>query len=223
MNTWDIRTTADDVFGIADVAYKVSALVSSLCAALEQLRGIEPIWELSDQLPSVGRSVVQVPVTPELFETFFNSSIGYRAMFRRGPRIGSATNAALVDAVRSRLLASLPETVDAYLIKGGSDGPERIGHTALSRETFLRSLDPSLAKVWYSTAEIGLNGEIRRLPFGVSDGKIDVGLSSHWTEIHQDAQDCIIEVKGAFVGTWGLFQFKDPELRARTLWMKGEA
>lgn len=223
MNTWDITTTADEFFGIADVAREVSALVSNLCAALEQVVGIQPIWELSDQLPSVGRSLVQVRVTPELFETFFNSPIGYRAMFRRGPRTGSATNAALVDAVQSRLLAVLPETVDAHLIRNGSDGPERIGRTAIPRATFLRSLDPSLAKVWYSTAEVGLNGEIRRLPFGLSDAKIDVGLSYQWTEIRQDAQDCIIEVKGAFVGSCGLFQGKDPELRARTLWMKGQA
>lgn len=223
MNTWDIRTVTDDVLGIADVAQDVAALVSSLCTALEQTAGIQPIWELSDQLPSVGRSVVQVRVTPKLFETFFNSSIGYRAMFRRGPRIGSTTNAALVDAVQSRLRASLPETVDAHLIKNGSDGPEWIGPTAIPRTTFLRSLDPSLAKVWYSTAEIGPNGEIRRLPFGVSDAKINVGPSCQWTEIRQDAQDCIIELKGAFVGSCALFQFKDPELRARTLWMKGEA
>ena len=220
MNTWDIATTTDSVLGIADVAREISALVSRFCAVLERAGTIEPIWELSKGFPSVGRSVVQVRVSPELFETFFNSSIGYRAMFRRGPRIGSATNAALVNAVQSTLLTALPETVDAHLTKVG---PEWIGRTAIPRATFLRSLDPSLAKVWYSTAQIGSKGGIRPLPFGVSDGKIDVGLPDHWAEIRQDAQDCIIEVKGAFVGSCGLFQFKDPELRAHTLWSRGEA
>jgi hypothetical protein len=87
----------------------------------------------------------------------------------------------------------------------------------------LRSLDPSLAKVWYSTSEIGPTGEIRLLSTGMSDRKIDVGLPNHWVEICQDSNDCIIEVKGAFVGSCGLFQIKDPELRARTLSNKGEA
>jgi hypothetical protein len=223
MNVWDIRTLADGVLGISDVADEISALVSSISVVLEQVGNIDPIWELSDRFPLVGRSVVQLRVSPELFEAFFNSSAGYRAMFRRGRRIGSLANAALVDAVQSRLAASLPEVVDAHHIKAGLNGPDWIRRAAIPKPTFLRSLDPSLAKVWYSTAEVQSNGEIRRLPFGVSDGKIDVGLSNHWAEIRQDAEDCIIEVKGAFVGSCGLFQIKDPELRARTLSEKGEA
>ena len=187
MNTWDIATAADDVIGIADAALQISALVSRMRTALEQAGSIEPIWELTERLPSVGRSVVQVRVSPELFETFFNSSTGYRAMFRRGPRIGCATNAALIDAVQSTLSTSLPEAVDAHLIKAGSDRPECIGRTAIPRSTFLRSLDPSLAKVWYSTAEVGAKGAVRLLPSGVSGGKIDVGHPYHWAEIRQDA------------------------------------
>jgi hypothetical protein len=220
MNTWGITTSADEVLGITDVAPAISALVSRLCVALGQVDPVEPIWELSERFASVGRSVVQVRVSQELFETFFNSSNGYRAMYRRGPRIGNATNAALVAAVQSMLSTSLSETVDAHVIKVG---PEWVGHTAIQRSTFLRSLDPSLAKVWYSTAEIRPTGEIRLLPTGISDRKIDVGLACHWAEIRQDASDCIIEVKGAFVGSCGLFQHKDPELRARTLSSKGEA
>lgn len=87
----------------------------------------------------------------------------------------------------------------------------------------MRSLDPSLTKVWYSTAEIVPKGEIRLLPTGVSNQKIDVGLPDNWAEIFQNRHDCIVEVKGAFVGSCGLFQIKDPELRARTLSNKGEA
>jgi hypothetical protein len=223
MSAWNIQTAADEIRGIADVADEISTLVSSLCTALEHVGGIDPIWELSEQFPSVGRSVVQIGVGPRLFESFFNSSTGYRAMFRRGRRIGSLTNAALVDAMQSKLLAALPEMVDAHLIKPGLNGPEWIGRKAIPRPTFLRSLDPSLAKVWYSTTEIRSHGEIRPLPFGVSDEKIDVGLPHQWAAIRQDAEDCIIEVKGAFVGSCGLFQIKDPESRARTLSEKGEA
>ncbi len=220
MNTWAITTSPDEILGIAAVAREISALVSGLNAALEQAKAIEPIWELSDQFPLVGRAVVQVPVEAEFFATFFNSSAGYRAMFRRGPLIGNATNAALVSTVRSALMLSLADTANAHVIR---TGPEWIRREAISRATLVRSLDPSLAKVWYSTAEIRPKGEIRLLPTGVSDRKINVGLPHHWVEIYQDSDDCIIEVKGAFVGSCGLFQIKDPELRARTLSSKGEA
>lgn len=220
MNTWSITTSPDEILGIADVAREISALVSGLSAAVEQANSIEPILELSEQFPSVGRAVVQVPVEPDFFATFFNSSVGYRAMFRRGPRIGSATNAALISSIQSAIMKSFAETVEAHVIR---PGPEWVRREAISRSTLVRSLDPSLAKVWYSTAEILPEGKIRLLPTGVSDRKIDVGLQHQWAEICQDRNDCIIEVKGAFVGSCGLFQFKDPELRARTLSNKGEA
>ena len=125
MNTWSITTSPDEVLGIAAVAREISALVSGLSAALEQANAIEPIWELSEQFPSVGRSVVQVHVEPEFFATFFNSSVGYRAMFRRGPRIGSATNAALVSTVRSALMVRLPETANAHVIRTGPEWVRR--------------------------------------------------------------------------------------------------
>ena len=220
MNAWNITASPDEIQGITTVAREISALVLGLSAAIQQADTIEPIWELSDQFPSAGRAVVQVSVEPEFFATFFNSSAGYRAMFRRGPRIGSATNAALVSIVHSALAIAVPETVNVHVIK---TGPEWVRREAISRSTFLRSFDPSLAKVWYSTSEIGPTGEIRRLSTGMSDRKIDVGLPNHWVEICQDSNDCIIEVKGAFVGSCGLFQIKDPELRARTLSNKGEA
>jgi hypothetical protein len=115
---------------------------------------------------------------------------------------------------------SLPETVAAHLIEFG---PKWKGRTTVTRADFLRSFDPNLAKVWYSTAEVRPNGEIRLMPTGVSDGKIDVGLAHEWTEIRQKHEDCILEAKGAFIGPCGLFQLKDPELRARTLFGKGQA
>ena len=61
------------------------------------------------------------------------------------------------------------------------------------------------------------------MPTGMSDGKIDVGLAYDWAEIRQNPDDCILEAKGAFIGPDGLFQHKDPELRAHTLFRKGQA
>lgn len=220
MNTWSVTTSADEVAGIAENAAAISALVSDVSQAFKDAEPVNPIWEVSEKCPSVGRSVVQFRVSPELFEAFFNSSIGYRAMFRRGPRIGSASNAALVASVKELLSGSLPETVTAHLIEFG---PKWNGRTPVAKAEFLRSLDPSLAKLWYSTAEVRPDGAIRFMPTGVSDGKINVGLAHDWAEIHQDPEDCILEAKGAFVGPCGLFQLKDPELRARTLFSKGQA
>ena len=198
----------------------ISALVSRVSLALREAESLDPIWELSEKWPSVGRAVVQFSVSSELFEAFFNSATGYRAMFRCGPRIGNATNAALVASLNTLLSSALPETVTAHLIEFG---PKWKGRTTVPRSQFLRSLDPSLAKIWYSTADVRPNGEIRLMPTGVSDGTIDVGLEHDWVEIRQNPADCILEAKGAFVGPYGLFQVKDPELRARTLFSKGQA
>jgi hypothetical protein len=222
MNTWDIVPAEDGAVGIAAAAREALALVSRFRAALNGLDRVQPIWELSEMLPSAGRSVIQVRVTPAFFADFFNSSSGYRGMFRRGPRVGSATNAALVDAVQSMLSTVLSETVDAHLVAGGMSRFEWIGRKEIPRSTFLRSLDPSLAKVWYSTTEVCASGEIRQLPSGI-EGGIDVGLLHEWAEIRQDKENCVIEVKGAFVGSCGLFQTKDPEERARELSAKGQA
>jgi hypothetical protein len=144
-------------------------------------------------------------------------------MFRRGPRVGSVANAIIVNATRDVVSQTLPELVETQVITLGDDGPEYTGRQVIDRSTFLRSLDPSLAKVWYSTAAIEERGTVRSLPFGVSGVKIDVGLPHLWAAIHQNAANCLLEVKGAFLGPWGLFQHKDPELRARTLSEKGEA
>jgi len=220
MNTWNLAAAADAVIGIAENAVAISALISDVGIALRNADPLDPIWEVSEKCPLAGRSVVQIRVSATLFESFFNSSKGYRAMFRRGPRIGSVANAALVASVKDRLSKTLPDSVTAHLIEFG---PTWIGRTTVSKLEFLRSFDPALAKIWYSTAEVAPSGEIRLMPTGTSEGKIDVGLPHACAEIRQDPEDCILEAKGAFIGPHGLFQSKDPEFRAQTLFIKGEA
>lgn len=222
MDTWHIVSTGDDAFGIAEVAEQIQSLVSGLRSALEQPDGSVLVWELQENSQSVGRASVQVCAGLNFFELFFNSCDGYRGMFRRGRRIGSAANAALIDAVVSVLSHRLPESVETVLIKKIGDTLQLAGRETIDRSQFLRSLDPSLAKVWYATAEISF-ANIRPLSFGLSEGKIDVGLDYQWKRIEQDPGDCIIEIKGAFVGACGLFQLKDPEVRATGLWRTGGA
>ena len=222
MDTWHITANRDEVFGIADVAEEISSLATELRSALEMGNRSAPVWELWDQSPSVGRAVIQVPVAPEFFERFFNSPNGYRAMFRRGRRTGGAANAALIDMVISVLSGTLPKSIDALLVRKVGDTLQLAGRQNILRSIFLRSLDPSLAKIWYATQEIS-SENIRWLSSGVSDRKIDVGLEHSWSKIQQDSGDCVIEVKGAFVGSCGLFQVKDPELRATGLSTTGAA
>jgi hypothetical protein len=221
MDTWHIAETRDDAFGIAAVAEEISSLTTELGSALETNRSVL-VWELWDESQSVGRAALQVPVAVELFERFFNSPKGYRAMFRRGRRVGSAANAALIGGVVSVLGRTLPESIDAVLVKKVGDLLHLAGRQDVPRSTFLRSLDPSLAKIWYATQEIS-SENIRWLSSGVSGSKIDVGLEYAWNKIQQDPGNCVIELKGAFVGSCGLFQIKDPELRAAGLSTTGAA
>jgi hypothetical protein len=222
VDTWHIETTRDDVFGIARVAEEISSLVTQLRSALEVVERRTIVWELWDTSQSVGRAVVQLRVDADIFEQFFNSSDGYRAMFRRGRRIGSAANATLIDVAISVLGGTLPESIDALLVRKTGDSLQLAGRQHIVRPTFLRSLDPSLAKVWYATEEIS-SKEIRWLSSGVSNGKIDVGLEHSWSKIQQDPGNHVIELKGAFVGSCGLFQVKDPESRASGLSTRGAA
>jgi hypothetical protein len=197
MNTWNIPVISDDAAGISHVAPEITALASSLRTIVDKLDNIKYIWELFDQLPAVGRSVVQLHVKSQFFNEFFNSAVGYRAMFRRGPYIGTSTNAELVRVVLSSLSGKLPKTLNIHVIK--NPGPEFVENRMLARSAFIRSLDPSLTKICYGTAEIEPGGAVRLLPSGVTEGKIEVGLPSPWAIIRQDQKDCIIEIKGAFI------------------------
>lgn len=221
MTDWNIGEVKDNADGLALVASDIVNLVSSLCAEFEKAEYFLPIWERLEDNDSVGRSVVQFRVSSTLFDTFFNSAVGYRAMFRRGPWIGSSVNAAIVAGIKAILSQKLSKSVNAHVLKWG---PELAGHMTLDSSQFLRSLDFCLSKVWFCTAEVVPEGELRMLPLGVSyEKEIDVGLQHPWKKIEQGPDDCIIEIKGAFVGERRLFQIKDPELRARGLTESGGA
>ena len=179
---------------------QIAALVGAFRRAAELCGRNDPVWEFHNESESVGRAVIQVPVDVAFFAVFFNSPDGYRAMFRRGRRVGSATNAALVDSVSSILAGALADSVEVATIRNSSDGPTLMGRITLPRSTFLRSLDPSLAKVWYATSDVRPGG-IGRLSPGVSSEKIDVGLTYPWAKTVQDPGNCSIEVKGAFVAS----------------------
>ncbi len=220
MLNWNINPVRDDSLGLADVAGEIASLVSSVCSEYKKCALFEPIWEVFTNDESIGRAVVQFTVGAELFDLFFNHPLGYRGFFRRGPWMGTAVNSLIICEIKLALATKISDQVQAHVLKCG---PTVHGEVRLERSTFLRSLDPSLSKVWYSTAAVTSTGELCRLPSGVSAERIDVGLQETWMKIAQESSECVIEVKGAFVGKSGLFQVKDPEIRARTLSERGEA
>lgn len=222
MDTWNITETNDEAFALADCAKDISSLATGLASAMESDQTVL-VWELCHEFPSAGRAVVQIPVTHDFFERFFNTSVGYRAMFRRGRRIGYATNAAIINRLVSLFERTQPESIDVILVIKSGDTLSVAGRISILRSVFIRSLDPSLAKVWYATQKISFE-QISWLSSGISGGgKIDVGLSHPWNRIEQEPGDCFIELKGAFVGSCGLFQIKDPEIRAIGLSTTGAA
>ena len=84
------------------------------------------------------------------------------------------------------------------------------------------SLEPNLSKVWFCTALIQPGGVVQ-LPPGLTGPRIllDDGIS--WAAPYRDDADSWLDVKGAFVSSAGLYQPKDPVLRATKLHRTGEA
>ena len=204
MNDWNIKEVQDNIDGLALVSRDIANLESSLCAEFKEAKNIQSVWELLKDNDSVGRSVVQFDVSFNFFDTFFNSNVGYRAMFRRGPWIGNSVNAALVAGIKTILSQKLPESVNAHVLKWG---PKLDGKVTLDSSKFLQSLDFCLSKVWYCTAKVDPRGELRPLSSGVSnEERINVGLGDQWKKIEQGQNDCIIEIKGAFLGSAGSFR-----------------
>ena len=217
---WKLQDVGDEAAGLAQVAGSIDSLVSSLCAAFEAAQSFEPAWELLEADDAVGRSVVQFKVAPNLFDLVFNEPLGYRGMYRRGPWTGASVNSLMVAKLKAGVAAKVPKVLDLQVLRSG---PSLDGRKDIDQATFLRSLDPALSKVWYCTAEIRPNEELRLLPSGVSATKLEVGRPNPWAVLRQSPDDCIIEVKGAFVGPHGLFQVKDPERRGAVLSERGEA
>ena len=102
MDGWQVVSAREDAFALADAAHEIASLAAELRSAAEASNPSVPVWELWDESPTVGRAAIQVEVTADVFDWFFNSPEGYRAMFRRGRRVGCAANAALIDVVTSR-------------------------------------------------------------------------------------------------------------------------
>lgn len=179
---------------------------------------IEVLWERSDLASGASRAAIQFKVSPELFDEFFNSPAGYRGMFRQDTYVGTCSNAVIIDVISGALANLLPEKFNAHDI-GGEFVPS--GRVSIEKTVFLRSLEPWLAKIWMCTVAILANGERRSLSLGVGHERIDVGLQHNWPAVCREPEDCILEVKGAFVASFGLFQSKSISERGKSIGISG--
>lgn len=217
---WEIGKFTDDAVGFSGLADRAAELVRTIVSAYLEAPRQEILWEILRDAESIGRAVVQFPVSAAVFDEVFNSVSGYRAMYRAGPWIGSCTNSLIAKSIVELLSKAHPTVVPAWELRWG---PEVTHQVEITAADFLRSIDPALSKLWYSTALVSHAGELRTLPSGISDRKIDVGLERAWVAVEQAPEDCFLELKGAFLGHAGLFQPKAPETRAIGLARYGSA
>lgn len=178
------------------------------------------LWEQSDLQPDFSRGVVQFRVSPATFDEFFNSPTGYRGMFFQSAYLGTCTNAAIIIGVADSLRRVLPSTVVARVVLPGF---VPAGQVDMEKARFLESLEPWLAKIWMCTVPITCSGERRPVPLGVGHEHIEVGHERSWVAICREPEDCFLEVKGAFVASFGLFQPKSISERGSRLESYGEA
>jgi hypothetical protein len=172
--------------------------------------GVEQARDCQDD----SRAVVQFQVEPKLFDWFFNARTGYRAHFWAGSETGFLFNAKVVATLRTVLAKVLPDRVPARRLNANF---EDCGETWAARDSIATSLDDHLSKIWACTRLIGLNAPPTILPLGVTGPKLEVAPGGPWPAIYRDASETWLDVKGAFVGSNGLYQPKDPILRARRL------
>jgi hypothetical protein len=117
------------------------------------------------------RAIVQFPVTPEVYDWFFNARTGYRAQFWEGPDVGDQYNRRILTTLRE-VLEGLPDQITARKIAVQIVGDSRDeideGPITISREKIFQSLDPQVAKIWICERVIQMDGgNPRRVPHSV--------------------------------------------------------
>jgi hypothetical protein len=167
------------------------------------------------------RAVLQFGVGKQLFDWFFNGHTGYRAQFRVGRENGAVANALIVTALRNELQACIGDKVSARRLTSSFDD---LGPMAATSQNVLVSLDPILSKVWACDRLIGSEGGVTDLYVSRSGPKLlfDEGRDP-WSSLHADEANAWFDVKGAFICDEGLYQLKDPALRAQRLQERGTA
>ncbi|WP_156938543.1 hypothetical protein [Mesorhizobium sp. LNHC252B00] len=178
------------------------------------------------------RVMFQFPVSPALYDWFFNSRTGYRAQYWASPKIGNAYN--------SRLLAHLKSIVGTWAPASGVAGRALsvqhhnghrqdidLGRRTESRATVLASLDPLLSKIWICErllkddgnspawiAALSTSGPKLHVPQWIEHGA-EYGLVPQFP----DKRSAWLDIKGGYVLPNGnvVQPNKRPKLRARQI------
>ena len=202
-----------------------AALLEALEDALDKARKDSSLRigrEQKEDRPDDRRAVVQFHVGIDLFDCFFNARTGYRAHFRGHYKCGLRFESQIVEALRLRLDAKLPDIVCGRELSGKFEDcgraqiPKSFLNASLARYRYL-------SKVWFCTRRIRLGGGIEDLRPDVTGPKILLDEDDCWAAPYPEDASAWLDVKGAFIGESGLYQPKDPIGRAKRLQATGEA
>lgn len=166
------------------------------------------------------RPTLQFHVGETLFDQFFNAITGYRAQFRLNWQQGLAFNRNFVDQIRCAVAAHAPNLIIARLLSSEFNDA---GPLEIPRDKLWASLDPDLSKIWCCSRLITSDGHVIQLPSGLTGPRLLLSDNSTWACIARNEPDAWLDVKGAFLGTHGLYQPKNPIERAKILAISGEA
>ena len=177
-------------------------------------------WEQSEKCQAEERVVFQFHVGKYIFDMFFNSRYGYRAMFYDHWESGLRFNDEIIESLRNRVVAISGQNLPARRLTASF---EDCGSVMVPRAKVINSLAPRLAKIWFCSKLIQPDSGIEDLPSGLIGPRILLGDEDSWNAPLRDDGDAWLEVKGAFLGTNGPYQVKDPELRAQKIQLRGSA
>jgi hypothetical protein len=118
------------------------------------------------------RITIQIPVTPVLYDHFYNGRRGYRAHYWSAPDDGNDFDSRLVCLLRQAISSHMPAKIDGRKIDVRTDKGTRsdvdVGSCPISREFVLRSLAPEASKAWICERLItGKEGPLESQAFGV--------------------------------------------------------
>jgi hypothetical protein len=172
-------------------------------------------WEQAKKVQHDCRAVVQFEIGSRLFDWFFNGRTGYRAHFRAHYACGLEFNAQIIELLRSQMNKVLPNTISARLLNSCF---EDVGAIQIASADLFNSLEPSLSKIWLCANRLRHDGGIEELATGVVGPKILLQEGIRWPAFYLDQDsEAWLQLNGAFVGAAGLYQPKDPIIRAKHL------
>jgi hypothetical protein len=204
----------------APPAESIAAAILAAFKTALRTGGIRIGMEQSCSNPKDLRVILQFHIGEALSDCFFNSNTGYRAEFSRGWRRGLDYNCGIITQIHALVEKSSLTTHQARLL---THKFKDCGSLAVTSEQICTSLVPNLSKVWFCARLISEEGHVTELMSGVVGPRLRLDEARVWAAITRDDESSWLDVKGAFIGSHGLYQRKDPIDRAKMLEETGEA